>query len=534
MVPNAPSGVNDDRRRLLAGIGIAVSGNVTSDERYFGGDGTGKRDDSVEGDVEENGVQPSTIHRDWPALGFDAANTGYNPQTTGPTERIRVKWRSEEFTNAPVVADGTVYAGGAGRWANGDRVSDAVYALDAETGRRRWQTSFEDVWFERPAVVGTTVYVFGSEDVLYALDTATGEERWRYVDATNVGHLRVADGTVYAGGHDRLVALDSNTGDVRWQYATDGPVYRPLAVAGGCVFVNDSGEHWPASGTAYLRVLDAETGELVWSYDYPDDCDAAFAAPTVGDGVVYVGGGSHDYGDGRGRVVALDTATGNERWSRVVDQPMNEAMALAHGILYVPVNGSVVALDAADGSRRWQFSLDPNDRNTMDNVDRYSPPAVVGDTVYVGGYDAALYALDAKTGERKWAYAFPGRSRAASQPAVVDGTVYVACGRLYALAEAGGAGVSASYVMQNGGLGSPRDLRVGREIQFWANLSRGPITEYAWDFTGDGSVDETGKFVTRTYESPGKKSVTLRASGDDGRTDAMQRTFEVAPRNGDA
>lgn len=520
MVSPQQSDLDGDRRQFLAlGIGVAAFGTVSSDDTDEEGN---------EESDEEDGA--SAVHRDWPALGFDAGYTSYNAQTAGPVERVRATWHFGEFTTGPVVADGTVYAGGRGHAAD-DRVSDGVYALDAATGALRWRSSFEDAWFERPTVANGTVYVFGSEDVLYALDAVTGEERWRYADATNVETPTVADGTVYCGGREKLVALDAETGDERWRYdAPDGIAYPP-SIRGGRVFASEG--TWRSSDHPRLRAFDAETGGHRWSYELPYDCEFVRTAPTVADETVYVGGGSHDIDDGRGRIVALDAASGERTWTWVGDEPMNQAMALAHDTLFVPVKGSFTALDAGTGDVRWQFAIDPDDRNPTARIDRFSPPAVVGDTVYVAGYDAAIYALDARTGERRWRYAFGDRERASSQPAVVDGTAYVACDHLYALGETGGADVKASYVFRNTGPGPASEIRASKRVSFWAKLSSGPIARYEWDFTGDGSADETGQFANYVYDESGEKTVRLRVVGVDGRTDAMKRTVRVRAENGE-
>lgn len=517
MSPSPQSDIDRDRRRVLAaGIGVAAFGGASP--------AAASSDDDADGASSSDEDDGLTVDPDWPALGFDAGHTSHNARTTGPAERGRAAWHFGEFTTGPVVADGAVYAAGRGHAADG-RVSDAVYALDADTGEERWRASFEDAWFERPAVANGTVYVFGSEDVLYALDAGTGEERWRYAGATNVETPTVTDGTVYCGGREKLVALDAETGEVRWRYDAEGGIARSPSVRGGRVFAGEG--TWRSGVHPRLHAFDAETGERRWSRRLPDDCELFRTAPTAADGAVYVGGGSHDIDDGRGRVVALDAVSGERTWTWVGDEPMNRAMALAHGTLYVPVKGAFTALDAETGEVRWRFAVDPDDRNPMARIDRFSPPAVVGDTVYLGGYDSAVYALDAHTGARRWRFAFGQQIRASSQPAVVDGTAYVAGDHLYALAETGGADVAASYVFRNTGPGPASEIRAGRRVTFWAKLSSGPIARYEWDLTGDGSVDETGQFANYVYDEPGEKTARLRVVGPDGRTDAMKRTVRV-------
>jgi len=101
-------------------------------------------------------------------------------------------------------------------------------------------------------------------------------------------------------------------------------------------------------------------------------------------------------------------------------------------------NGSSSALSASTGSLKWKFK-------TGDVV--HSSPAVVGGTVYVGGWDTFFYALDAATGALKWKYKTGDDADEHNQigiqssPAVVDGVVYFG-GRdsyLYALQAGNGA-----------------------------------------------------------------------------------------------
>lgn len=528
MDSNPPPDVDSDRRRFVAaGAGILAFG--TASARAGRTSESDRSDEESRGDEESDGNRgQSGVHPDWRTRGFDAGNTSYNHSTTGPTDRGRPKWHFWEFTTGPAVADGTVYVGGRGHWGD-DRISDGVYAIDPETGDRKWKATFEDVWFERPTVSGATVYVFGSKDVLYALDTATGDERWRYAGAKNVGTPTVADGTVFLGGDEQLVALDAETGTEQWVYGTDAGICYSPAVRGGRVFANEY--EWGRSDPE-LRAFDTQTGEQLWTYEYPYDCELARAEPTVGGGTVYVGGGSHDIDDGLGRVIALDATTGETVWSWVGDELMNQTMALAHDTLYVPVKGAFTALDAKTGAERWQFAIDPDDRNPMARIDRFSPPAVAGDTVYVGGYDAGVYALDAHTGKCHWRYALGEMYRASSQPAVVDGTVYVACDHLYALAETGDPSVKANFVFKNTGPGPSHEIRVGSQVTFWARITTGPIARYEWDFTGDGTVDETGKFVNHVYREPGEKMAKLRAVGEEGHTDTMTRVVHVEPEEG--
>jgi len=90
------------------------------------------------------------------------------------------------------------------------------------------------------------------------------------------------------------------------------------------------------------------------------------------------------------------------------------------GTVYVGSrDDKVYALDGKTGQRKWAFK-------TGDDVT--SSPAVAADgTVYVGSWDMRLYALDGATGAEKWELPMDGGVY--SSPAIDDdGTVYVGAG----------------------------------------------------------------------------------------------------------
>jgi outer membrane protein assembly factor BamB len=95
-------------------------------------------------------------------------------------------------------------------------------------------------------------------------------------------------------------------------------------------------------------------------------------------------------------------------------------------------DGTLYALDAATGDTQWTF--------TRPAAGVGSSPTVVDGTVYVGsGFeDGALHAVDATTGDRQWVVDTGGG--VSSSPTVVDGTVYVGSldGTLYAVDAATG------------------------------------------------------------------------------------------------
>jgi outer membrane protein assembly factor BamB len=72
-------------------------------------------------------------------------------------------------------------------------------------------------------------------------------------------------------------------------------------------------------------------------------------------------------------------------------------------------------MDAATGEGQWRF-------DTGGLV--VGSPNVVGDTVLTGSYSTNLYAIDVRTGERRWAFTEP-EGWVTGTPAVHNRNVYV-------------------------------------------------------------------------------------------------------------
>ena len=89
----------------------------------------------------------------------------------------RVLWRFEDaersfpFLSSAAVTDELVLIGGRDK---------RLRALDAATGRPRWELVTKGRVDSSPVVVGSRVFVGSADGVLYAADLATGREVWRF------------------------------------------------------------------------------------------------------------------------------------------------------------------------------------------------------------------------------------------------------------------------------------------------------------------------------------------------------------------
>lgn len=167
---------------------------------------------------------------------------------------------------------------------------------------------------------------------------------------------------------------------------------------------------YAAYGTR-IYAINGATGGLIWAYpSEPNNARTFFAAPVQSDGLVIAG----DY---RNTLVALDAASGAERWTftgasgRWVASPF----VVEDTILAPNADHNLYALDM-NGNEKWRFA-------TCQAL--WSQPYSDGETVYQASMDHNLYALDLHDGSLLWSLDLGG---AVIYSPTVDeeGTLYVA------------------------------------------------------------------------------------------------------------
>jgi outer membrane protein assembly factor BamB len=267
----------------------------------------------------------------------------------------------------------------------------------------RWQFFARQLIEFPPDVAGPVMYVVNKTGGLYAVRTADAKVLWkRDLDRDVAGPALYRD-TLYIGQYDGdFVALDARDGSGRWSFDPPGHLESsPLVVDGTVYFGDDSGVLW---------ALDARSGKVRWRVDIGPEIKAS---PSSHEGVVYVG----DYSGG---IHAVSARNGHRLWDfhAPTDAGFYSSPAIAFGHVYeASSSGTLFALDMA-GHQDWSFQ-------TGDDV--YGSPAVgavkgLGPTVYIGSYDHNLYALDARSGKRRWKYDVGGQIPGG--PTLVGNTVY--------------------------------------------------------------------------------------------------------------
>ncbi len=120
------------------------------------------------------------------------------------------------------------------------------------------------------------------------------------------------------------------------------------------------------------------------------------SSPVAAGGTVYIGVADEE-NRGRAGVYALDAASGEIKWHAPTSSSVRNTLAVASGRVYgTTVQRDVFALDAKTGARKWTYSLG----SPLELPLCASP--VVADNVVYAGTARSFAALDAATGTPVW------------------------------------------------------------------------------------------------------------------------------------
>ncbi len=221
-----------------------------------------------------------------------------------------------------------------------------------------------------------------------------------------------AGGRVYVHSRrdpDEIVsAIDIATGKVVWQqkyqseftknqYATQmakGPNSTPLV----------AGSHLYTLGvTGILTAWNIADGTVAWRNDYSASIDTSklfcgtAMSPLLEGGSLIVHVGSDVHG---GRVLALDPATGRERWASKSPGPgyASPVAVTVDGVrlIITMTNGSIIGLDAGSGAPLWSI---PFPDEWHENI---VTPIWTGDSLIVAGTRQGTHAYTLSRSGDKW------------------------------------------------------------------------------------------------------------------------------------
>jgi eukaryotic-like serine/threonine-protein kinase len=297
------------------------------------------------------------------------------------------------ISSMPAVGYGKVYLSTSDTGDGG-----ALVALDERTGVEQWRVPTEDSQGGSPVIDEGLVFIQSNnskDEALYALDAQTGEERWTakvspegmtdddYFQSSTAAPS-VRNGVVYAAsGYGDLVAYTAAKGEVLWRFHVSQATYGTPVIFENTVFVSsfevigppDTLERPPTQGNLYA--VDTATGQERWSLPI----SSSDAQPAISDGVLYITG-MDVAGDS---IYALNAVNGDTIWRlREPDHHFTNVVAGGEVIYASTYEGKVFALNSGDGSVLWQV-------DTRKAV--LGDPIGTNDSVVVSSADGAIFAL---------------------------------------------------------------------------------------------------------------------------------------------
>jgi outer membrane protein assembly factor BamB len=302
---------------------------------------------------------------------------------------------------------------------------------------KKWSVSVGD-GVATPSLVGNRLYVLsrqGDSEYIRCLDAATGNELWQ----------------------DKYKA-EPATGSAS---SFPGPRSSPTVADGKVVTLGVQGT---------LSCLDAATGKVLWRKDDGSGHPRFFTScsPIVVDGLLIVQLG----GEGNGGIMALDLASGNEKWKWTGDGTAYASPALLTldrtKVIVAETATKIVAVNLAEGKLLWEtpFAVSGRGYNAAtpivegqtvmfagsgrgtravriekqgdslaakelwaspDNSVMFNTPVVKGDLVFGISDQDKLFCISAQDGKTAWITNLEGRGRLRGYGSVLDaGSVMIA------------------------------------------------------------------------------------------------------------
>ena len=405
---------------LLGGVGLWVA------QAYWD---RGIRPPSATTDMSAT-VGPDT----WPQVRRTPNNTGFIPQAVPYPFRVQWTYRtSKRLLASPAVVGRHVYV------TTEDR---RTLALDRRTGQVAWAYTHRGPLSSTPAVAGDLLIVATRPGRIIAFDRHSGTLQW---ETELVGSILasplVINGTVYIGSIDRkLYALDAATGRQRWAFATQRSIVVEAAYAADRVIATTQ--------ESMIYVIGAETGRLRLIYDTGLGRHVVAGVAIAGDRAYFGSIRGRVWAiDWRETTYPLERAMlfwknnlffwgvlskppvqKGTVWSKRIRGDVTHTPAIAHHTVYAAASqGTVLALDTVTGNERWTADL---------GMRITAAPTVAGDTVMLGMQNGLVVGLDAHTGKKQWEFRTGGPIT--GSPIVAGTMMYVAShdGVLYAAAKA--------------------------------------------------------------------------------------------------
>jgi outer membrane protein assembly factor BamB len=351
----------------------------------------------------------------WPMFRNDAVRDSIG---TGGPSNLTMVWKyttNGAVMSSPSIENGILYVGSQDK---------SIYAIDAWSGALVWSYPTGGMIESSAAVANGKVYIGSDDGYVYCNDAQSGRFLWRafvngglpktYGSAVMLrSSPAVVGNAVYVGSVDgNLYALDANSGAVLWKFATQGPITSSPAVTDGAVYIT---AEEPAAGALYK--VDASNGRQIWKQqlEYQQQFTGGTdmeGTPTVANGMVFCSTNLRDY-------FGIDADTGDIVWTFtrpdatefIVSSPI-----YLNGQLFIIDKYDIACLNATTGKKLW---------SSYSGDELYVSPSYADNQLYVVTSQRHIFIINATDGSKTLAFTTPSASW--SSPTPCDGRLFIGC-----------------------------------------------------------------------------------------------------------
>lgn len=290
-----------------------------------------------------------------------------------------------------------------------------VVAINAESGKKSWETELELTLSAGPSV-GNGMVVIGSADgLVIVLNAADGTERWRAnIGGEVLSPALIADDLVVVSTIDnRLQALRGFDGSEAWSVVKPTP---PLTMRGSATPAAAGNSIIAGFDSGRLLAADKDSGDILWeSLLAPPSGRSDLERLSDIDGVISVVGQDIYAAGYQGRVASVAAESGQVLWAREISTYVGVAADWT-SLYTTNETGEVICLARRNGQENWR----------QDSLLRREPtlPTPFNTSVVVGDLEGYLHFFSKIDGEPV-ARLRQGSAAISTPPTVIGERLYV-------------------------------------------------------------------------------------------------------------
>src|SRR5436190_8141869 len=292
--------------------------------------------------------------------------------------------------STPLISNGNVFFG---------NTKGNFYAINKRTGKLAWQYNTGFAINSSAASQDGKIFFADNKQTVYVLKETTGQLLWKFdlgnkqaypwrFDYFYSSPTLYEDKLIIGGDDGYLHLLTQKDGKELWKFKTKGIIRSTAAIVSNMAIVGDM------DGTLYA--LDIKTGKEKWNYKtlgdsldnekFGFDRKAILSSPVVAQNKILFGS--------RDGILYCVNTDGKFLWK--MDHHISWVIST------VAIKNELVITGTSEGHFIQASNLNTGKEiwKTQTNTLFWSSPTIVGDKVYIGGFDGNEFCLELATGKR--------------------------------------------------------------------------------------------------------------------------------------